>query len=193
MYKFLSHEVVLTSEIYYITFYYITIYEKAHLILDFRKKKSPQVGLEPTKMRQDLKKSVYILPAHAEKIILFGCDFSYGETLWGKFWGKFMGKLIWKACQRNCSWSKAGDPHLHLFCWFNNQDIHLLNIINSNWINAKYHQMVWALKRIVFKSHLFSPMSWKSTFEPRSYCAPYLKYIVGASSCTYIQYNIFKW
>ena len=82
-----------------------------------------------------------------------------------------MGKLIWKACQRNCSWSK----HLHLFCWFNNQDIHLLNIINSNWINAKYHQMVWVLKRIVFKSHLFSAMSWKSTFEPRSYCAPYLE------------------
>ena len=34
------------------------MYKKAHLISDFRKKKSPQVGLEPTKMRQDLKKSM---------------------------------------------------------------------------------------------------------------------------------------
>ena len=35
--------------------------------------------------------------------------------------------------------------------------------------------MVWVLRRIVFKLHLFSPMSWNSTFEPRSYCAPYLE------------------
>ena len=32
--------------------------KKAHLISDFRKKISPQLGLEPTKMRQDLEKSV---------------------------------------------------------------------------------------------------------------------------------------
>ena len=35
--------------------------------------------------------------------------------------------------------------------------------------------MVCVLKRIIFKLHLFSPMSWNSTFEPRSYCAPYLE------------------
>ena len=50
--------------------------KKAHLISDFRKKISPQVGLEPTKMRQDLKKSVSILPEGEEKILSFGCDFS---------------------------------------------------------------------------------------------------------------------
>ena len=32
--------------------------KKAHLISDFRKKKFPWVGLEPMKMRQDLKKSM---------------------------------------------------------------------------------------------------------------------------------------
>ena len=30
--------------------------KKDHLILDLRKKNSPQLGLEPTKVRQDLKK-----------------------------------------------------------------------------------------------------------------------------------------
>ena len=39
------------------------------------KKKSPQVGLEPTKMRHDLKKSVSILPEGEEKIISFISDF----------------------------------------------------------------------------------------------------------------------
>ena len=34
------------------------MYKKAHLISDFRKKISPQLGLEPTKVRQDLKKSM---------------------------------------------------------------------------------------------------------------------------------------
>ena len=34
------------------------MYKKAHLISDFRKKVSPQLGLEPTNMRQNLKKSV---------------------------------------------------------------------------------------------------------------------------------------
>ena len=35
------------------------------------------MGLEPTKMRQDLKKSVSILLEREEKIISFGSDFSY--------------------------------------------------------------------------------------------------------------------
>ena len=51
--------------------------EKAHLISDFRKKISPQVGLEPTKMRQDLKKSVSVLPEGEEKILSFRWDFRY--------------------------------------------------------------------------------------------------------------------
>ena len=34
------------------------MYEKDHLIFDLRKKISPQLGLEPTKVRQDLKKSM---------------------------------------------------------------------------------------------------------------------------------------
>ena len=34
------------------------MYKKAHVISDFRKKVSPQLGLEPTNMRQSLKKSV---------------------------------------------------------------------------------------------------------------------------------------
>ena len=42
---------------------------------DFIKKISPQVGLEPTKMRQDLKKSVSFLLEGEEKIISFGYDF----------------------------------------------------------------------------------------------------------------------
>ena len=52
------------------------MYKKAHLILDFRKKIPPQVGLEPTKMRQDLKKSVSVLPEGEEKILSFRWDFS---------------------------------------------------------------------------------------------------------------------
>ena len=58
--------------------------KKAHLISDFIKKISPQVGLEPTKMRHDLKKSVSILPEGEEKIISFISDFS-GESL-SRFW-----------------------------------------------------------------------------------------------------------
>ena len=54
------------------------MYEKAHLILDF-KKKSPQVGLEPTKMRQDLKKSVSNLIEREENVLSFGCDFSLSD------------------------------------------------------------------------------------------------------------------
>ena len=50
--------------------------EKVHMLKNFRKKISPQVGLEPTKMRQDLKKSVSILPEGEEKILSFGYDFS---------------------------------------------------------------------------------------------------------------------
>ena len=38
LYKFLIFEVVLTSEINYITCLYIKMYEKAHLLSDFRKK-----------------------------------------------------------------------------------------------------------------------------------------------------------
>ena len=52
------------------------MYEKAHFILDFKKKKSPQVGLEPTKMRQDLKKSVSNLIEGEENVLSFGYDFS---------------------------------------------------------------------------------------------------------------------
>ena len=46
------------------------MYKKAHLISDFRKKISPQVGLEPTKMRQDLKKSVSLKAKVAGKCSL---------------------------------------------------------------------------------------------------------------------------
>ena len=38
------------------------------------------MGLEPTKMRHDLKKSVSILPEGEEKIILFISDFRYDDT-----------------------------------------------------------------------------------------------------------------
>ena len=50
--------------------------KKAHLILDFRKKISPQVGLEPTKMRQYLKKSVSNLIEGEENVLSFGYDFT---------------------------------------------------------------------------------------------------------------------
>ena len=50
--------------------------KKAHLISDFRKKISPQVGLEPTKMRQYLKKSVSNLIEGEENVLSFGYDFS---------------------------------------------------------------------------------------------------------------------
>ena len=50
--------------------------KKAHLISDFRKKISPQVGLEPTKMRQYLKKSVSNLIECEENVLSFGYDFS---------------------------------------------------------------------------------------------------------------------
>ena len=49
------------------------------MISDFIKKISPQVGLEPTKMRQDLKKSVSFLPEGEEKILSFRCDFSWQD------------------------------------------------------------------------------------------------------------------
>ena len=52
------------------------MYEKAHLISDFRKKISPRLGLEPTKMRQDLRKSVSIKPECQENVFSFGCYFS---------------------------------------------------------------------------------------------------------------------
>ena len=45
------------------------------MISDFIKKISPQVGLEPTKMRHDLKKSVSVLPEGEEKILSFISDF----------------------------------------------------------------------------------------------------------------------
>ena len=51
------------------------MYEKAHLISDFRKKISPWVGLEPTKMRQDLKKSVSNMIECEENVLSFGSDF----------------------------------------------------------------------------------------------------------------------
>ena len=37
------------------------------------------MGLKPTKMRQDLKKSVSLLPEGEEKILSFGCDFSEAD------------------------------------------------------------------------------------------------------------------
>jgi hypothetical protein len=55
---FLSFEVVLTSEVYYKL--HIRINEISHLISDFRKKIPPWLGLEPMKMRQDLKKYMKI-------------------------------------------------------------------------------------------------------------------------------------
>ena len=51
------------------------------MISDFIKKISPQVGLEPTKMRHDLKKSVSVLPEGEEKILSFISDFSDREKL----------------------------------------------------------------------------------------------------------------
>ena len=76
---------VLTSEIYYITFECSKLGKKAHVISDFIKKISPQVGLEPTKMRHDLKKSVSILPEGEEKIIsfisYFSCMVFFGGSL----------------------------------------------------------------------------------------------------------------
>ena len=51
------------------------------MISDFIKKISPQVGLEPTKMRHDLKKSVSVLPEGEEKILSFISDFKYVSTL----------------------------------------------------------------------------------------------------------------
>ena len=46
------------------------MYEKGHLITDFRKKISPRLGLEPTKMRQDLKKSMIMKGCASEKCSL---------------------------------------------------------------------------------------------------------------------------
>ena len=51
--------------------------KKPHLRSDFRKEISPQVGLEPTKMRHDLKKSVSNLIECNENVLSFGYDFSY--------------------------------------------------------------------------------------------------------------------
>ena len=51
--------------------------KKVHLISDFRKKISPLLGLEPTKMRQDLKKSVSNLIERVENVLSFGSDFRY--------------------------------------------------------------------------------------------------------------------
>ena len=56
--------------------------KKAPLISDFRKKISPQVGLEPTKMRQYLKKSVSNLIEGEENVLSFGYDFN--DDLKGK-------------------------------------------------------------------------------------------------------------
>ena len=50
--------------------------KKPHLRSDFRKKISPQVGLEPTKMRHDLKKSVSNLIECNENVLSFGYDFN---------------------------------------------------------------------------------------------------------------------
>ena len=50
--------------------------KKAHLMSDFIKKISPRLGLEPTKMRQDLRKSVSILLEREENVLSFGCYFS---------------------------------------------------------------------------------------------------------------------
>ena len=51
--------------------------KKPHLRSDFRKEISPQVGLEPTKMRHDLKKSVSNLIECNENVLSFGYDFSH--------------------------------------------------------------------------------------------------------------------
>ena len=64
LYKFLNFEVVLTSEINYITCLYIKMYEKAHLVSDFRKKISPRLGLEPTKWD---KKWVFVCQSFARR------------------------------------------------------------------------------------------------------------------------------
>ena len=50
--------------------------KKAHLMSDFIKKISPRLGLEPTKMRQDLRKSVSIKPECQENVLSFGCYFN---------------------------------------------------------------------------------------------------------------------
>ena len=52
----------------------IRIYEKAHLISDFRKKISPQLGLEPTNMRQNLKKSVSNMIECDVNVLSFASD-----------------------------------------------------------------------------------------------------------------------
>ena len=52
------------------------MYKKAHLISDFRKKVSPQLGLEPTNMRQNLKKSVSNMIECDVNVLSFGSDFS---------------------------------------------------------------------------------------------------------------------
>ena len=55
----------------------IRMYKKAHLISDFRKKVSPQLGLEPTNMRQNLKKSVSNMIECDVNVLSFGSDFSH--------------------------------------------------------------------------------------------------------------------
>ena len=58
---FLSFEVVLTSEVYYMTFYLLRYIKKpTYLISDFRKKITSWLGFKPTKMRQDMKKYMKI-------------------------------------------------------------------------------------------------------------------------------------
>ena len=50
--------------------------KKSPFDIRFQKKKiSPQLGLKPTKMRQDLKKSVSILIEREENVLSFGSDF----------------------------------------------------------------------------------------------------------------------
>ena len=51
------------------------MYKKAHVISDFRKKVSPQLGLEPTNMRQNLKKSVSNMIECDVNVLSFGSDF----------------------------------------------------------------------------------------------------------------------
>ena len=61
------------------------MYKKAHLISDFRKKVSPQLGLEPTNMRQNLKKSVSNMIECDVNVLSFGSDFSINlkiQPLW---------------------------------------------------------------------------------------------------------------
>ena len=49
---------------------------KSPFISDFRKKIFPRLGLEPMKMRQDLKKSVSNMIECEENVLSFGSDFS---------------------------------------------------------------------------------------------------------------------